>query len=304
MIFDCHAHVASNKVLPDRFFDGWVDNIVAAMPGKATDFQIAAIQRMFRELNADHDCSKFVAEMDDAGIDKAILLIIDFGFVYQGEADPIEDIYAIHRDIHKKYPGRFEIFTGVDPRRGREGVDTFEKSVRDWGFKGLKLYPPCGFSPSDERLFDYYEVCSKYNLPVLTHVGPTTPNLSFKHTGPNEIDEAAMRFPKVNFILGHAGTVRFEEAALIAEFRPNVFLDMSGFQTELRRDGFADIMRWHKKRGLIRKLLFGTDWPIHRFYGSQKKWVEAFDDLRDSDVINQQEYESIMYKNTQGLFDE
>lgn len=301
MIFDCHAHVASNKILPDRFFDGWVDNIIAAMPNKATDLQVAAIQKMFRELNSDHDCTKLISEMDAAQIDKSVLLIIDFGFVYQGEADPIEDIYAIHRRINEQHPGRFSIFTGVDPRRGKKGVDLFEKSVRDWGFCGLKLYPPCGFSPSDERLYDYYEVCSQYGLPVLTHVGPTTPNLSFKYTGPNEIDDVALHFPKVNFILGHAGTVRYQEAALVAEYRPNVFLDLSGFQTELRRGGFAEIISWHKKRGLIRKLLFGTDWPIHRFYGSQKKWVDAFRELRDTEILTEQEYDNIMCKNMERL---
>ena len=60
-------------------------------------------------------------------------------------------------------------------------------------------------------------------------------------------------------------------------------------------------MRWHKKMGLVRKLLFGTDWPIHRFYGDQKKWVDTFSDLRDADVITESDYWMIMKENMSSL---
>jgi len=54
----------------------------------------------------------------------------------------------------------------------------------------------------------------------------------------------------------------------------------------------------------MRKLLFGTDWPIHRFYGDQKKWVDAFRDLRADGVVNEQEYAMIMRENIAGLLPE
>src|ERR1051326_6062280 len=93
---------------------------------------------------------------------------------------------------------RFIAFSSVDPRRGKEGVELFEKVVSEWGFRGLKVYSPCGFSPSDKRMFPYYEICSQRRLPVLTHVGPSSASLSFKRSNPLGVDDAALNFPKVN----------------------------------------------------------------------------------------------------------
>lgn len=295
-IVDCHSHVASSRYIPDAFFDGWVDNI-EANTAAAPPRQREVLTRMFRAINDDPLCDEYVAQMDAAGISRAVLLIIDFKYVY---GEPFEDmvaIYAAHRQVLDRHPGRFICYAGVDPRRGAAGVDLLEIGLRDYGFSGLKLYPPCGFDPSDPRLFPYYELCAARQAPVLSHVGPTTPTLSFRHARPEGMDEAARRFPKVNFILGHAGSTHYQDAALIAEYRPNVFLDLSGFQSATRRGGFQDLIRFHRNHGIVNKLLFGTDWPIHRLAGEQSKWTRAFHQLVEDEVLNEDELERIMHRN-------
>jgi hypothetical protein len=227
--------------------------------------------------------------MDSAGIDLSVSLIIDFGIAFSDQFSPLEDVIRIHRKMAEKHPGRFLLFVGIDPRRGREGVELFERSIVEWGIRGLKLYPPCGYSPSSESLFPYYDLCAQHEIPVLTHIGPTTPRLSFRHTNPASVDQAAFRFPGVNFILGHAATVHRDEAALLAEFRPNIYLDVSGFQVEHRRGHWHETLAFHKEHGLLRKLLFGTDWPIHRQYGSQKKWVDVIQAAAKDGPLTEQE---------------
>ncbi|UUY08385.1 amidohydrolase family protein [Pseudomonas sp. J452] len=301
MIIDCHSHIACSKAVPMSFFDGWIRNIESNAPRELTPPQSKGLQLLFQRLNNDPLCDQYIDEMNAAGIDKAVLLIIDFAYSYQDEFDDLESVYQHHAEVAARHPGRFIVFAGIDPNRGRAGLDLFEKSIRDYGFAGLKIYPPCGFSPSDPRLFDYYEICSHYQLPVLTHVGPTTPALSFKYSWPIEVDDAARLFPKVNFILGHAGSVLYEEASVLAEYRPNVFLDMSGFQSELRRKRFTDILQWHKSKGLLRKILFGTDWPIHRFYGNQTDWVNAFHKAVEDKILTTEELDWIFYKNSKAL---
>jgi predicted TIM-barrel fold metal-dependent hydrolase len=297
MIIDSHAHVALEQVLPVRFFDGWVDNLERLLPPGAPPAQRTALAALFRRLNQDPGCDKLVAEMDRAGISKTVLLIVDFGFAYPAEMERLDELYALHRAIMERHPGRFIVFAGVDPRRGKEGRDLLVRAVRDWGFRGFKIYPPCGYSPDARDLYPFYEVCAKYKIPVLSHVGPSSPTLSFKHTRPDNIEDAAFHFPDVNFILGHAGVVWREEAAMLAAYRPNVYLDLSGFQPEWRRGGLDRILTEHKSTGVLRKLLFGTDWPIHRIHGSQLQWVEAFRDCARHGVITGEELDWIFYRN-------
>jgi predicted TIM-barrel fold metal-dependent hydrolase len=169
------------------------------------------------------------------------------------------------------------------------------------GFAGLKLYPPCGFSPSDPRLDPYYEICAAHGLPVLTHTGPTSSVLPFKYAHPLEVDEAACRFPKVNFILAHGAVMWDDEAARIAEHRPNVYLDLSGFQSELKDNVIDEILKRHLRRRLSSRLLFGTDWPMHRFFGGQKAWVDALAGVYERKVIGKADLDNMFFSNIQRL---
>jgi uncharacterized protein len=274
------------------------------LPTDASPEQRAALLSMFRAANQDHGCDKLVAEMDRAGIAKTVLLIVDFGFAYPDQRDALERNYALHRELMKRHPGRFIVFAGIDPRRGAAGVDLLERALRDDGFRGMKIYPPCGYSPDARELDPFYEVCAKYRVPVLSHIGPTSPTLSFKYTRPENIEDAAFRHPGVNFILGHAGVTWREESAMLAAYRPNVYLDLSGFQPHWKRGELDAILAEHKKNGILRKLLWGTDWPIHFLHGDQQQCVEAFRDCARRGVINDEELDWLFCKNAQRLFGE
>jgi predicted TIM-barrel fold metal-dependent hydrolase len=296
VILDCHCHIASHRIMPPEFFSGWARTVKSNLPFHLDSAQEHRIDDLLFELNEDTDCVKLLAEMDSAGIDQAVLLVIDFGLAYKNVALTIEEIHLAHKEVLQR-SDRFLAFSNVDPRRGREGLDLFEKAVREWGFCGMKLYPPCGYSPDDRSLFPYYEICRELHLPVLTHTGPTAATLPFRHTRPEHVDDAAFNFPDVNFILGHAAIAHYADAALLAQYRPNIFLDLSGFQTDANRNEFKSIISWHIRRGLARKLMFGTDWPIHRFWGSQRDWVEKFTALEGESLLTGEEISNILGKN-------
>lgn len=301
-IWDCHAHAASSDYLPKPFFKGWVETIESTLPRRPGAKEKARLEGLFDQTLLDRECAELARQAEAAGITKTALLIIDFGLAFDLPGWDIEAIHREHKALLDAHPGRFLAFAGVDPRRGRSGLELFHKAVHEWGFAGLKVYPPCGFSPSDEALFPYYDLCAQKGLPVLVHIGPTSSAMAFRFSQPMEIDEAARRFPKVNFILGHAGATLHEEAGLLAQYRPNLYLDMSSFQKLGGGTGLADLMRWHLARNLGRRLLFGTDWPIHRFFGSQKDWVDAFLGLGTAGVLNPEQLDNLLYRNAAGLF--
>jgi predicted TIM-barrel fold metal-dependent hydrolase len=300
MIIDCHCHIASERVLPPQFFAGWSQTISANLGYAATSEQGSRIKALLAELNEDPQCTRLLAEMDVAGIDLAILLVIDFGIAFGDLSLSIEELHLEHKKIIER-SDRFIAFSSVDPRRGKDGLELFERAVTEWGFRGLKVYSPCGFSPSDKRMFPFYEICSQRRLPVLTHVGPSSSALSFKRSNPMGVDDAALNFPGVNFILGHAGVTLHRQAALMAQYRPNIYLDLSGFQGELGEGQFQRILKWHLSRNLTKKLLFGTDWPIHRFLGSQAKWVKEFKSYEADGLISPADLQNILSDNAKRL---
>lgn len=286
--------------MPEKFFQGWSRTVKSNLPFCLDPTQERRIDELLFELNEDPDCVGLLKEMSAAGIDRAVLLVIDFGFAYKDVELTIEEIHLAHKKLLDQ-SDRLLAFSNVDPRRGQEGLDLFEKAVREWGFCGMKLYPPCGYSPDDRSLFPYYEICRELHLPVLTHVGPTTATLPFRYTQPQWVDDAAFHFPEVNFILGHAGVTHYQDAGLLAQYRPNIFLDLSGFQTAVNRNEFRNILNWHISRGLGRKLLFGTDWPIHRFWGCQRDWVEKFTALETEALLPTEEMNNILGNNLLGI---
>ena len=60
------------------------------------------------------------------------------------------------------------------------------------------------------------------------------------------------------------------------------------------RGQFDELIRFHKLHGIINKLLFGTDWPIHRMQGDQAKWVREFENLVSKKILTSRELERVM----------
>jgi len=264
-VIDTHCHIASPDFLPLSFIDGILSNMTLALASQGIRANPSKIRDLYLAKLQDPQCDELVAEMDAAGVAKAVLLAPDFTYALKDSRLTIDEILSHHRKVLARHPDRFLVFGGVDPRWGKDGIDLFERSVRDFGFHGMKVYPPCGFHASDPRLFPYYEICARWHIPVVLHIGGTCPALAFDTASPVLLDTAARTFPGVNFILAHGSVSYVEECAMMCAFRPNVYLDVSGFQT-------AESAQLEQlfRRGFRHKVLFGTDWPLFRLQGRQE----------------------------------
>lgn len=273
-IIDAHCHIASTDFTPPSFIEGVIDNVAAALAAQGLRPDRNKLLSLYLDKMKDPDCDELVAEMDQAGIEKAVLLLPDFTYALKDSSLTISEMFDRHRAVLQARPDKFYVLAGVDPRWGADGIQLFERAITEYGFHGLKLYPPCGYSPSDRSLYPFYEICAKYRLPVLTHTGATSPALPFESARPIHIDQAALDFPTVNFILAHGSISYVEECIMLCAYRPNLYLDISGFETipvELLTPLFT--------RGINHKVIFGTDWPVFRMQGTQKSFLEKlFDD--------------------------
>ncbi|WP_165968317.1 amidohydrolase family protein [Saccharopolyspora elongata] len=87
-------------------------------------------------------------------------------------------------------------------------------AAADRGARGLKLYPPMGFLPTDAIVDQLYEFCSARGLPVLFHTGPSVPTLHANNAQPSHLDGVARRFPELRIIKGHCGHEWWESVAV------------------------------------------------------------------------------------------
>jgi len=268
-IIDGHCHVASTEFIPRSFIEGMIDNALGALSAQGIRAERRKLFDLYLAKMQDPYCDELAAEMAAAGIDKAVLLLPDLTYALRDTKLTIAEMFDRHREIMTRRPSTFLVFAGVDPRWGEDGVRLFERAVTEYGFHGLKLYPPCGYSPSDRCLYPFYEICAAQRLPVLTHIGATSPVLGFELARPILIDQATRDFPTVNFILAHGSTAYEEECAMLCAFRPNLYLDVSAFEARP-----ADNLRSLFARGITHKIIFGTDWPLFRLQGDQRSFVE------------------------------
>ena len=114
---------------------------------------------------------KLIAEMDDAGVDRSVTFVPDYALrLGDGIFSPHGE-NLIQVELMRKYPDRIIPFFGIDPRRLGAG-ESFERAVKEWGVKGLKLHPAVGYFPHDRAAYPLYQTCVDHGLPVIFHSGP------------------------------------------------------------------------------------------------------------------------------------
>src|SRR5438034_856078 len=124
-IIDSHCHIASLEHIPKSFVAGAVANMMSVLTAQGVKATSSQLAEMYYQKMQDPLCDALVAEMEDAGISKSILLIADFTYAMKDCSLTIEESFHKHREVLAKHLGKFEVFGGVDPRWGADGVALF-----------------------------------------------------------------------------------------------------------------------------------------------------------------------------------
>ena len=281
MIIDAHTHLMSPNFMAKPYWDSWV-RIFSALSNRPKE----AIEKRLPDF-WDETGELLIKDMDEAGVDQSWIAVLDHGLAKPvGEAKySINELNRIYAEIAKKSSNRLVAFAGVDPRR--EGaVELLETCVKEWGMKGLKLLPAAGFYPNDENCYRLYAKADELGIPVLVHTGPETIPLYSKYCQPIYLDDVANDFPSLTVILAHAGFCWWHEALNIASTKPNVYLDLAGWQPKVQRHAVEQF--YTPLRTMIdsigpSRILFGSDWPALRLLkGGEAGWVKAFTNLPEA----------------------
>lgn len=158
--------------------------------------------------------------------------------------------------------------------RGDARTDLFsmEERIRDGVVKAIKLYPGYDCYPiNDPSLETVFRIAQKYDVPVMIHCGDTyAKHAKVRQAHPLLVDDVAVDFPEVKFVVCHLGSPWFQDTAEVLYKNENVYADMSGltlgdFGYEFERymvQRVKDMIMYMGDPG--KQLMYGSDWPLVR----------------------------------------
>ncbi|MBU2652313.1 MAG: amidohydrolase [Bacteroidetes bacterium] len=186
--YNSHIHIFTEQDIPNRFLPLALVKVLRTRVGfhfvsrslmrlnPFTDkdmfdryVKFVQIGKLGSQRKIFEECRKYYPEGT-----RFIVLTMDMAFMGAGPVprpyeDQLKDIYELCKDYPEIIP-----FLHIDPRRENH-YDILRQSVEEYGFQGIKLYPPLGYFPTDERLFPVYEYCTAGKLPVIAHCSPYNP---------------------------------------------------------------------------------------------------------------------------------
>ncbi len=171
-------------------------------------------------------------------------------------------------------------FASIDPAKGKAGAREARRLVADFGIRGFKFHPTMqGFYPNDRSAYVLYEAIAEAGVPALFHTGQTGVGsgmaggmgMRLKYSNPMYLDDVAVDFPEMPIILAHPSFPWQEEALAVAQHKPNVYIDLSGWSPKY----FPPILVKYANSILRHKVLFGSDWPVI----APDRWLKDFAEL-------------------------
>lgn len=251
-------------------------------------------------LNEPDYVDHMMETMDKLGIDKVCLSGLGIGSAaWLGDLSPTnEDVLR----AMEKYPDRI-IGMGVI-NLGKDDNGIVDRLYRS-GFRGLKTTRP--MHNYDDPVYDpIYERAEQLNMPILFHTGFILPtvndkkdNVSSDRMRPVLLDRVARSFPDLSIFIAHLGMPWHEEAAQMARYHPNVYVDFTGSSRGWRNrkspSFFADLFYWENA---FDKIVFGTDVHYSEMADSMNSQMRLFELLNVSDSTKQ----SIFGESTARLF--
>ncbi|NHJ86795.1 MAG: amidohydrolase family protein [Asgard group archaeon] len=194
IIHNCHIHTFTNKDIPRNFypmgivrfisryhvgFARWLNNRIKQTGSDLFD-RYANFLRLI-SCEEQEDIFNYIRQFYPTNtLTKFVVLSMDMnymqaGSIKRGFREQLEKLSKLKEklDANDEFTEIIP-FIAIDPRRP-EITSLVKEFVEQNGFGGLKLYPPLGYFPYDERLNDIYQYAEDHNLPIIAHCSKSGP---------------------------------------------------------------------------------------------------------------------------------
>jgi len=272
-IYNCHTHVFTNKDVPLKFLplglvrflgkrrvSRWLGRFLNRLnPRSSNDiFDRAASFLNIGNYESQLDIFKLLKGFYPEET-KFVVLSMDMEFMKAGKVpqDFIEQLNELS-DIKRKYSNQFFPFICVDARRPNT-ADMVKKYIEEHNFQGIKLYPPLGYYPFDEKLYPVFEYAEANKIPIISHCSP--PVVYFR----GKITKEMLVHPKTGKKLERKNKQEFANYFTEPENYKYLLEDFPKLKICLAH--FAGASEWEK--------FLGTSWDK----SMEKCWFSAILDL-------------------------
>jgi len=281
MLIDAHYHLVAEEWYPEGWWQAVTTMYLNGMKQLGMEMPLEMIRETLIPTLWDPKGEALINDMESNGIDKTVLLPMDYWILFGEPKGSIEVQLKAYADLQNRHPDKIIAFTTVDPRRP-DAVDIVERSIKEWGLKGLNLYPQTGYFMNEPNTYRVLEKASELNLPVTCHTGQLgAAPLRAKYGDPIHLDDVVQDFPDLKVTAGHMAFGWHEQLFYLAGLRYNLHTDVSAWQDVAKANyvKFCQVLRHALDRLGPQRILFGTDNPFVAALMSTKDYADMIKDL-------------------------
>ena len=139
----------------------------------------------------------------------------------------------VSRKALQTYPDRFVAQGGVDPNKGKEGIQDMVRQFEEFGVRSFGAFN-AGFDPQvgiDDEVLMYpiYEKCVELDVPIFSCAGVPGPRLPMWPQHVERIDKVMYDFPDLVFVTRHGCEPWVDLAVKLMLKWPNLYYSTSAF---------------------------------------------------------------------------
>ena len=139
----------------------------------------------------------------------------------------------VSRKALQTYPERFVAQGGVDPNKGKEGIQDMVRQFEEFGVRSFGAFN-AGFDPQvgiDDEVLMYpiYEKCVELDVPIFSCAGVPGPRLPMWPQHVERIDKVMYDFPDLVFVTRHGCEPWVDLAVKLMLKWPNLYYSTSAF---------------------------------------------------------------------------
>jgi len=281
MLIDAHYHLLAREWYPEGWWQTVVSMYVNGMKNLGMEMPPEMIMETMVPSMWDPEGEALINDMNANGIDATVLLPMDYWLMYNEPKVSMEEQLKAYGKLQSKHPDRIIALATVDARRP-DAPEFVEHAIKEWGLKGLNLYPQTGYFVNDPKTYKILEKVADMGLPLVCHTGQLgAAPLRAKYGDPIHLDDVTQDFPNLIITAGHLAFGWHEQLFYLAGLRYNIMTDTSAWQDVALGNyrKFCQVIRHALDRLGPNRVLFGTDNPFVAALMSTKTYADIIRDL-------------------------
>lgn len=219
------------------------------------------------EFARTHTIPNLLDEMDATRVERALILPIAFNLPF---GDRLTERW--HEAITASATSQRLIAGASVHPRDPDKIARLERHAA-MGARVVKLHPTMqAFYPDEPDAMEIYRAAERLGLVIFFHGGRAgiEPESRRKHALPRHYEGALASFPRVPFVLGHAGARDGVEMLALGRRHENAWFCIHG-------QGITHLDRMIRETG-GKRMLFGSDWPFYHLATSLAKVLIVTED--------------------------